>query len=495
MSEHRAKEDGRQGDQNEEKEEELEEGRAPGAKKSKLHSELQRIYTSAEDPGSYGGIERLFRRAKELGIEGVSRKSVREYLAGEASYSLHRPARRHFHRNHTYVQGIDDQWQADLVDMQTLSRSNKGKKYLLTCIDVFSKYAWVIPLPSKSSAAMIAAFDQLFEVEAGGRKPKKLHTDKGKEFLNSEVQRLLANKYKIKHFSSFSDQKAAICERFNRTLKSRMWRYFSAHQTNHYLDVLPRLLISYNNTHHRSIGCSPMQASNPENEEKVRKILYKDRNSVGKRGRNGVIKSRKTHTPALPPPPAGAAAAAAEERATSLPNSPLESNHEAAETPTTNIIHHQGDEKDEENNQFQSLMTVGSRVRISRVKGNFEKGYLPNWSEEDFRIREIINRPSDRPVYKLEDRSGEPIEGIWYSEELQPITENRYLVERIIRKRTAVPKEGEGPPTTPTTTECLVKWRGWPAKFNTWVPESDLTRISEENSGIRRKTRKENLSK
>ena len=77
-------------------------------------------------------------------------------------------------------------------------------------------------------------------------------------------------------------------------------------------------------------------------------------------------------------------------------------------------------------------------VRISSVKGAFEKGYLPNWSEEDFRIRDVIlapgHSPSAKTEFKLEDRSGEPIQGSWYPEELEPISQNRYLVERIIRR-------------------------------------------------------------
>ena len=126
------------------------------------------------------------------------------------------------------------------------------------------------------------------------------------------------------------------------------------------------------------------------------------------------------------------------------------------------------------NNQSLRL-EPGQMVRISTVKGAFEKGYLPNWSEEDFRIREVIfaprHSPSAKTVYKLEDRSGEPIQGSWYPEELEPIGQNRYLVERIIRRRCLTNSTSEE--------EALVKWRGWPTKFNTWVPISDFQRLDE----------------
>ena len=115
-------------------------------------------------------------------------------------------------------------------------------------------------------------------------------------------------------------------------------------------------------------------------------------------------------------------------------------------------------------------------VRISKVKGQFEKGYLPNWSEEDFRIRQV--READprgegfrpRVIYELEDRGGEPIKGSWYREELQPISRNRYLIERIIRKRKH------------PRSEILVKWQGWPTKFNTWIPSDDVEHIGLEGS-------------
>ena len=80
----------------------------------------------------------------------------------------------------------------------------------------------------------------------------------------------------------------------------------------------------------------------------------------------------------------------------------------------------------------------GTVVRISQVKGAFEKGYAPNWSAEDFRIARVVDEGKGRrrrTTYKLEDRSGEPLPGSWYREELLPITANRFMVERVLRRR------------------------------------------------------------
>ena len=129
----------------------------------------------------------------------------------------------------------------------------------------------------------------------------------------------------------------------------------------------------------------------------------------------------------------------------------------------------------------------GTVVRISQVKGAFEKGYAPNWSAEDFRIARVVDEGKgrrQRTTYKLENRSGEPLAGSWYSEELLPITANRFMVERVLRRRPIKASSARGvePNENP---EYLVKWVGWPTKFNTWVPQSDLVRFSKQGLGAR----------
>ena len=100
----------------------------------------------------------------------------------------HKPAPCNYARNHTLVSGIDDQWQADLVDMSTYKEFNQGYKYLLTIIDIFSKFAWVLPLKSKTGDGLVAALQHVF---AGDRQPIKFNTDQGTEFENKKVQSFL----------------------------------------------------------------------------------------------------------------------------------------------------------------------------------------------------------------------------------------------------------------------------------------------------------------
>ena len=169
---------------------------------------------------------------------------VAEWLSEQDAYTLHKPARRHFKRRRVIVGGLRQQWQADLVDLSNLKKDNDGMTFLLTVIDVFSKVAWCVPMKNKSAASLVAALTSTFSKGW----PKTLQTDQGLEFLNKSVQALL-KKHGIHHFSTHNaETKASIVERFNRTLKTRMWRYFTKHQTWRYIDVLQDLVQSYNNT-------------------------------------------------------------------------------------------------------------------------------------------------------------------------------------------------------------------------------------------------------
>ena len=199
---------------------------------------LNKIYQNPKDSGSFGGVNRLWRSAKKQ-IANLNYKDVVEFLRGEDTYTLHRQYRKRYPRNRVLVSRVDQQWEADLVDMQDFANDNEDFKYMLTVVDVLSKYAWAVPVKRKDAENMTKAFDSFLE-KARGRSPEFLHTDKGKEFFNSKIANLLKQR-NIHHFATESDTKAAVVERFNRTLKSRMWRYFTSKNTHKWLDVLDAL--------------------------------------------------------------------------------------------------------------------------------------------------------------------------------------------------------------------------------------------------------------
>jgi len=220
-------------------------------------------YINPPHAGSFRGLDSIRRHAK------VDVNTAREWLMGEKSYTLHKQSKTKFRRRRTIARGINELWQADLVDLSLLSNENDSQRYLLTCIDVFSKYARVEPLKNKTGSVLTTAFTKMI----ADHQCKLLQTDKGTEFLNGTFQKLLKDR-NIRHYTSENDDiKAAVVERFNRTLKGVMWRYLTHTSSGRYIDVLPQLVSSYNNTYHRSIKMSPSEV-NAQNESVVRSRLY-----------------------------------------------------------------------------------------------------------------------------------------------------------------------------------------------------------------------------
>src|SRR5271154_553 len=220
---------------------------------------LRVIYYEPARVGSYGIIAAL------ASASGVSMKRTKQWLTKQMTYTLHKSARRRYVTRPYRTNRIDGQWQGDLVEMIEFQNENDGYRYLLTVIDLFSRYAWARPIKTKSAADVTTAFRSILAQD--GRKPKKLQTDNGREFENATFQLMLTDN-NIKFFTISSAYKAAVVERFNRTLKGKMWKFFTHTGIHRWLEVLPRLLASYNASNHRSIGMPPSQV-NRENEMRL----------------------------------------------------------------------------------------------------------------------------------------------------------------------------------------------------------------------------------
>ena len=133
--------------------------------------------------------------------------------------------------------------------MQQFNKWNKGYRYFLMVLDLFSKYGWIVPLKDKKGETVTKAFKTIFKE---GRKPQYLWTDKGKEYYNKYLKELL-KKDNITLYSTENEEKSSVCERWNRTIKTKMWKQFTVQGNTTYLDILPKILKQYNNTKHSSI--------------------------------------------------------------------------------------------------------------------------------------------------------------------------------------------------------------------------------------------------
>ena len=266
---------------------------------------------------------------KSMG-SGITSSSI---LADE----LHKPVIKKFNKRKVYLQFKDNIWGIDLADMQSLSRKNKGIKHILCAIDLYSKYAFVVPLKDKKGISIVNAFDKI--IKQSNRKPNKIWVDQGGEFYNNVFKKWLSDN-NIILYSTYNEGKSVVAERFIRTLKNKLYKHMAATGKNVYYVVLDDVVSKYNNTKHSTIKMKPIDVGNNN------KRVYID-----------------------------------------------------------------------EHNEKRSRFKVGDRVRISKFKNIFAKGYTPNWSEEIF----IVDKINDTVpyTYNIKDLNDEEIIGSFYDRELQ----------------------------------------------------------------------------
>ena len=140
---------------------------------------------------------------------------------------------------------MDEIWAADLADMSNLSLQNSKIKFLLCVIDIYSKYAWVVPLKNKTGNEVRSAIMKIFKE----RKPEKIWADRGREFYNKDVETLM-DKNNVDLYSTFNEGKSVVAERFIRTLKEKLYWEMTAQGTKRYLSFLPDIVAKYNDTVH-----------------------------------------------------------------------------------------------------------------------------------------------------------------------------------------------------------------------------------------------------
>jgi len=226
---------------------------------------------SIKDPTLREKVDRLL-------IKGVINTKLKfgvglsdaEKLADE----LHKPYKKPRIYLTVKVNYKDHIWTADLVTMPLENQGRNGKfKYILTVMDCYTRYAWAVPLQTKTGLATKIALEKI--VKSSSRVPQKLWVDKGKEFYNSIVKKFLEEQ-NIKMYSTGNEGKAVMIERFNRTLEEKLWKRFTVQGNQKWVKILPEVVEKYNNTVHSSIKTTPLEAS--KNPESIKQINYENIN-------------------------------------------------------------------------------------------------------------------------------------------------------------------------------------------------------------------------
>jgi len=200
---------------------------------------------------------------------------------------MDKEVRKELHKNvmkvkdfrHVVTQGKDDVWSIDLVDM--CENVDKGYRYILMCIDCFTRYGWAVPLKDKTGVATWKAFSDI--MKSSGRRPSKIWADQGTEFFNDLWKKNLGD---ITLYYTGNEKKAVMVERLNKTIKTWMWELFDENGNKKWVSLLPGLMERYNNKVHSSLGISPHASSLywKELTVKQRSKLVEDKADVGEIG-------------------------------------------------------------------------------------------------------------------------------------------------------------------------------------------------------------------
>lgn len=241
---------------------------------------LYKFYYSLTSPAGYSSAQRLYDEVKRHGYN-IRKSEVVSWLSGQKSYTLHKDRRTRFIRNFYNVTNIDDLWQIDLIDVQKLSRVNAGYRYILCVICCLSRFAWCVPIKRKIPDHVIKAFEFIFSSTT--RRPIRIISDSGKEFVAKSIQQFFKQHNIIHYTAANPTTKACICERFIRTIKALIYKYFTFSNSKKYVHVLDSLVCMYNNRKHSSIGIAPSDV----NEKNILSVWeynhFKRRNRANKR--------------------------------------------------------------------------------------------------------------------------------------------------------------------------------------------------------------------
>ncbi|KAK3087426.1 hypothetical protein FSP39_005823 [Pinctada imbricata] len=219
---------------------------------SDVDNYLQSIYYEPSNPAAFSSEEKLYRAVKN---RGISRAKVKKWLQTQESYSIHKQSRTKINRRSVIATYKNHQWDIDTAVLDSYKKQNDGFAYFLLAIDIFSRFVWTAPLKTKTGIEVAQALEKIFKT--AGANPHYIRTDKGTEYLNSRVKKILTRKH-VKHFVSQNSLKASYAERAIKTIKKKLFRLMTYKHSHQWIDYLEDVTQSYNNTYHHGIRKAPI---------------------------------------------------------------------------------------------------------------------------------------------------------------------------------------------------------------------------------------------
>ena len=327
------------------------------------------IYSDPRYQGGLSSVDKLFAAVRERDPR-VTRDEVKNWLRGQFSYTLHHQARRTWDRNKIIVDGPHIQCQIDIADMSPYKGENRGYRYILTMIDCFSRFGLAEPMMTKTAKETADVLGRMID-----RYPiQQCQADRGREWYNQLVRQKLAFKGTFLFYTHNQDIKCSEVERFNQSIKRKVFRLFTLRGNRNWVDHLQDIIHGYNNTIHRTIKMKPADVTE-DDKERLFKLMY-----------DGFEDRTELYNHMLTQP---------------LGKSPFK---------------------------------VGDIVKLRYYLPPLEHSYLPNYDDRYFKIARIV-RGYPYARYKLiyweKDKSGQdiPFEGSFYAQELQHVNHGEYRIE------------------------------------------------------------------
>ena len=231
---------------------------------------IDKIYTDPGSIGGFSGVQNLLSTVKKK-YPKIKKESVRKFLETNRTYTLFKPRRVHHERSKFVPAGFLTDLQADLGDFQSLADKNRGYRFMLVAVDTLSRRVFAAPVEGKSGQNMRGGFEKIFSDMP--YLPQQIFTDRGMEFESKEMKNFFKGLGIAKFRARASEMKAAVAERMIKTIKQRLYRYFSEKNTTDWVTVLPKITSAINHSICRITGKRPIDV-NEKNASEIWDQVY-----------------------------------------------------------------------------------------------------------------------------------------------------------------------------------------------------------------------------